>query len=76
MERPVVLKEGLEPSRSHEQQILSLPRLPIPPFEHIKCILGAAVPDSQHHEHLLPLHGEEFRSVSNSFTKIRLFPIL
>ena len=32
----LVLKVGLEPTRRHRQQILSLPRLPIPPFEHIK----------------------------------------
>ncbi len=32
----LVLKVGLEPTRRRRQQILSLPRLPIPPFEHIK----------------------------------------
>ena len=33
--KPSVLTEGLEPPRELPQQILSLPRLPVPPCEHV-----------------------------------------
>jgi hypothetical protein len=34
-----VAREGLEPSRSFEQQILNLPRLPVPPPGHVSTCL-------------------------------------
>ena len=40
---------GLEPTRYHYHRILSPTRLPIPPYPHIKRILGVCSPTQQHH---------------------------
>lgn len=40
---------GLEPTRPLGHQILSLTRLPIPSYPHIKRILGVCSPAQQHH---------------------------
>ena len=40
---------GLEPTRPLGHQILSLTRLPIPSYPHIKRILGVCSPTQQHH---------------------------